>query len=283
VIDLAGPAVSDDAIVVTPGRGEIAVVRSGARSVVCRAYATSPLRLLTPRNHGLAAWIYTSSYGGGLVDGDRLAVRINVGEGAAAYVSTQASSKVYRSPHGTSSETDGRIASNGLLVLAPDPVVCYAGARYRQTQRFELEESASLVALDWMSSGRRAFGERWAFDEYSASLTVRVAGRLIVQDAVVLRKEDGDLADRMRRFEVLAVAVVIGHRLMEATAAIVATAREIPVQLRPDLLVAATPLDGLGCVLRVAGTSTEAVGRTIRAYLGFVPTLLGDDPWARKW
>jgi hypothetical protein len=31
------------------------------------------------------------------------------------------------------------------------------------------------------------------------------------------------------------------------------------------------------------GTSVEAVGRAAREYLRFVPALLGDDPWSRKW
>jgi hypothetical protein len=34
---------------------------------------------------------------------------------------------------------------------------------------------------------------------------------------------------------------------------------------------------------RLLGASAEAVGRAIREYLAFVPALLGDDPWARKW
>ena len=41
----------------------------------------------------------------------------------------------------------------------PDPVICFASSTYRQTQRFDLAESASLVLLDWMSSGRRESGE----------------------------------------------------------------------------------------------------------------------------
>src|SRR5258705_12351701 len=77
-----------------PGRARIGVIRSGSRSVVSRAYATSPLRLLTPANHGHAAWIYTSSFGGGLVDGDRIAMDIDVGRGAAAFISSQASTKI---------------------------------------------------------------------------------------------------------------------------------------------------------------------------------------------
>ena len=115
------------------GRGEIEVVRRpDGCSVVARAYATSPLRLLTPTNHGHAAWIYGSSYGGGLVDGDAVAIDVNVAAGATAFVSTQASTKVYRSFRGARTATVARIGAGGLLVLAPDPVVCDAGARYRQ-------------------------------------------------------------------------------------------------------------------------------------------------------
>src|SRR6266508_3728405 len=110
----------------------LTVTRSGGRSLVHGAYATSPLRLLTPSNHGRAAWVYTSSYGGGLVDGDRIAIDVDVTSGATAFVSTQASTKVYRSPNGTTATLHGRVGPGALLVMAPDPVVCFADARYRQ-------------------------------------------------------------------------------------------------------------------------------------------------------
>src|SRR5688572_14237285 len=74
-----------------PGRGELEIVRGPRRSVVCCALATSPLRLLLPANHGQAAWIYTATYGGGLVDGDSMSLGVTVGPGASAFLSTQAS------------------------------------------------------------------------------------------------------------------------------------------------------------------------------------------------
>ena len=55
---------------------------------------------------------------------------------------------------------------------------------------------------------------------------------------------------------------------------------------RADLLTAAAPLGPngeAGCVIRMAGRSVEEVGRAARTWLHFVPGLLGDDPWARKW
>src|SRR4051812_44461114 len=75
----------------------------GGRSVVTRAAATSPLRLLTPRNAGTGAWLITSSFGGGLLAGDELALSIDVKAGATAYVGSQSSTKVYRCPPGRSS------------------------------------------------------------------------------------------------------------------------------------------------------------------------------------
>lgn len=266
-----------------PGVGELTVTRSGGRSVVNGAYATSPLRLLTPANHGRAAWVFTSSYGGGLVDGDRVCLDIDVGEDAAAFVSTQASTKVYRSPRGTEATLSARIAPGGLLVVAPDPVVCFAGARYRQVQRFELTDTATLVVVDWLSSGRRAFGERWMFDEYETTLAVRNDGRLLVHDALALRTRDGNLAERLGRFEVLVVVTLVGALIRTEAAAIVSSVNARPLSRISDPLIAATALGDRGCVVRIAGTSVERVGRTIREFLRFVPALLDDDPWARKW
>jgi urease accessory protein len=272
-----------EAAAITPGVGLLTVTRSGGRSVVTGAYATSPLRLLTPANHGRAAWVFMSSYGGGLVDGDRVCLDIDVGEDAAAFVSTQASTKVYRSPRGTEAKISARIAPGGLLVLAPDPVVCFAGARYRQGQRVELTDTATLVAVDWLSSGRRAFGERWMFHDYETTLVVRNEGRLLVHDALALRASDGNLAQRLGRFEVFAVVTLVGALVRTEAAAIVSSVNARPLARISDLLIAATALGDRGCVVRIAATSVERVGRTIRELVRFVPALLDDDPWARKW
>jgi urease accessory protein len=267
----------------SPGRGALGIVRdSSGRSVVSRAYATSPLRLLTPSNHGWGAWIYTSSHGGGLVDGDRIELDIGVGPGASAFVSTQASTKVYRSAQGTGMELHARIGADALLVLMPDPVVCFAASRYRQVQHFDLAPTADLVVVDWLSSGRHVCGERWAFDEYVAQLHARVEGTLVVHDSLALRADDGDVRERMGRFDVLAVALLLGPRMRGPSAELITRAGRIPVSRRAEELMAVTRV-GDGCLIRVAGTSVERTGRTLRECVGFVPQLLGDEPWARKW
>lgn len=267
-----------------PGRGSLEVrTRLDGRSVVCRAFAASPLRLLTPANHGRAAWVFTSSFGGGLVDGDRVELDVLVGEGASAYLSTQSSTKVYRSARGTTTALRARVAAGGTLVVMPDPVVCFAQSRYTQMQRFDVESSSRLIVVDWLSAGRAASGERWQFDNYVATLQVAVDGQLAVHDALALRAADGSIAARLERFDVLAVAVVIGEKLRATSAAIVERVGQSPVTRRGDLIVAAAPVGSHGCLLRVAGRSVEQVGIALREHLAIVPSMLGDNPWARKW
>ena len=175
------------------------------------------------------------------------------------------------------------VGRDGLLVLVPDPVVCFASSVYHQTQRANVAEGAGLVLVDWVSSGRRASGERWMFDEYVSRTIVRYKGRLVLHDATALRSADGDLAVRMGRFDVLALVAIVGEAMRSESLALIAQVAEAPIVRRADELIAAAPLGEIGCVLRVAGRSVEHVGRRLRQLLGFVPGLLGDDPWSRKW
>jgi urease accessory protein len=139
------------------------------------------------------------------------------------------------------------------------------------------------VLVDWMSSGRRASGERWMFDEYVSRTVVRASGRLVLHDAIALRSADGDLAARFGRFDVLALLVVVGTAVQREARALVSAVNERPIERRSDELASAAPLGETGCVVRVAGRSVEQVGCRLRQMLGFVPALLGDDPWSRKW
>jgi urease accessory protein len=175
------------------------------------------------------------------------------------------------------------VQSGALLVVAPDPVLCFAGARYRQVQRYHVARDSALVVSDCLLSGRRAAGERWAFEEYRSLLEVTVGDRLLVHDALALRADDGELAERLGRFDALAVAIVIGRALRGEADRLVQASVARAVARRADLLMTATGLAEDGCLVRVAGTSADGVCRALREALQFVPERLGDNPWARKW
>jgi urease accessory protein len=268
------------------GTGSVEIIRNGDRSVVARAIAVSPLRLLTPRNHGCGAWIYAATFGGGLVDGDAVRLDLVVGGGATAMLATQASTKVYRSTRssqGTSYDLNATVSAGAVLAVLPDPVICFAASRYRQHQRIDLGVGASLVFLDWLSAGRRASGERWQFDGYSGRLEVHQDDRLWMLDSTALEGPDGELDGRMGRFNILCLIVLAGPVVASDAARAVSTIASSPIERQARLLIGASSVADGGCIIRIAGVSFEDVAAAAREYLSFVPALLGDDPWARKW
>jgi urease accessory protein len=257
-----------------PGDAVCEVARRGAGSSAVRLVARSPLRLLTPRNHGRAAWLVATSYGGGLVDGDALRLSLRIGAGAAAYLTTQSSTKVY--PGAASHAVDATVDADGLLVSLPEPVVCFAGARYRQDATIRLAPGAGLVWLDALTAGRAARGERWRFDGYRSHVRVDRGGRTVVVDGLVLDPAHGPLARRLGRFDALATLLVVGalrdHVLAAAS----------PVLRGADAVVAPSPIGDDAAVCRVAAISAEALAHALRPILAPVAALLGDDPLARK-
>ncbi len=115
-----------------PGSGALQFEKVRVTTVLTRSIAASPLRLLHPKNSGSAAWVYAATYGGGLLGGDAIALDVHVGAGASAMLSTQASTKIYRSDIPASQRLDVHVADESLLVLLPDPVTPFASSQYVQ-------------------------------------------------------------------------------------------------------------------------------------------------------
>jgi len=169
---------------------DVAEVRGYSRLIACKNI--QPLKLLQPASHSRACHVVLSSYGGGMVAGDIIRLRITGQAGARLIISTQASTKIFRSIDESVAEqhTVGELAENALAVVFPDPVVLQAESRYRQVQEWHLQSSSLLFLVDWFHSGRMDQGERFAFASLHSELRVRVAGRLVVLDRFAFHPEE---------------------------------------------------------------------------------------------
>jgi len=95
-----------------------------------------------------------------------------------------------------------------------------------------------------------------------------------------LEPADGPLEHRLGRFNCVAWAVVIGPLVRAAAIRMAGAFGDAPVVKRADVLLSAAPLENDGVLLRVAGLSAQQVGAVLKQHLNFIPSLLGDDPWA---
>jgi urease accessory protein len=246
-------------------------------------FATSPAKLIATRARGTTCWVYAATLGGGLVGGDEIRLTVDVMTGARALVTTQASTKVYRSLRPATQSVTGTVNEHALLAIVPDPIVCFADADFTQAQQYHLHARASLVVVDWMTSGRHASGERWAFSRYASRLDIRRDAQPVLADALVLERDLDSIAERMGRFDVILTAVLTGPLVSTAVDEILVRTSRSPIVARADLVVSASRLRDGGALLRMAGVSVERLTCALREHLAFLSPLVGDDPWSRKW
>ncbi|KAL1840221.1 hypothetical protein VTJ49DRAFT_704 [Mycothermus thermophilus] len=139
-----------------------------------------PLKLITAMRppETKSALVFLLTYGGGLVGGDRVSLAIEVRPGARLSLATQGHTKIFKSPSPdvvTRQLMRVDVATGGALCLLPDPVQPFAESVYNQVQIFRMARGASLCLLDWVTQGRRAFGEDWSFVRWTGRNEVWLA------------------------------------------------------------------------------------------------------------
>lgn len=252
------------------------------RSFVRRAYAKSPLRFVISRGVAApreAAWVFTTGFGGGLVDGDRIRLDVDVEPGARALVTTPASGKVYRGS--SSSALVASVGRGALLASLPDPIAPFAGASLDQRTVIELDDDASLVLLDGLTAGRLPRNERWSAAKIRSSVEVRRGGRAVLRDALLLDAAAGRPTEaRMARFVALSTLVLAGPLTARLRSAAI-EAHAAPVARGAEVVVAVSARDDLALV-RIAATSAERASEVTRRLLAGLDRALGCDPWTRR-
>ncbi|GAA0161692.1 hypothetical protein LIER_17946 [Lithospermum erythrorhizon] len=293
--------------------GKVVVEKVADKSTVTRCFSKYPLKFIIPRKVGSsqidAVWIYTITYGGGIVSGDSISIDITVGEGCTTVLTTQASTKVYKSVGSKRSDQvlQASIGANSLLVVIPDPVTCFASSRYSQLQMFNIASESSLLLVDWITSGRHESGEKWDFSLYKSSNQIFMGDdNPIFLDTILL--EHGSVVNikqHMQDYQVIAMVVLLGPKLEHVSLQIQEDVKNIMSQHlhapsiggrchsqmhedtfseKPDFIASCSVFGpkGMGVIVRIASTTTESVYNFLRHELRSMEPLLGIPPYTTK-
>ncbi|MDX6597447.1 MAG: urease accessory protein [Gaiellales bacterium] len=175
------------------------------------------------------------------------------------------------------------MAAGGLLALLPDPLVAFAGASVASLVDVDLASGATLVLVDALEAGRVAAGERWEAARCELRIRVRVDGRVVLDDGLLLDPAHGSVARRMGPFDGWATVVMLGPATRTAAGALLATERPAH-RLAPDVayLETVAPIDG-GCLVRIAARSASALAERVAVATSCVAELVGDHPSTRRF
>ncbi|PON68106.1 Urease accessory protein UreD [Trema orientale] len=290
--------------------GKVAVEKVGGKSTVTRCYSKYPLKFIVPNKVGNsktdAVWIYSLTYGGGIVSGDSISCNVAIGDGCTAVLTTQASTKVYKSLGSKSSEQilEARVGSDALLAVIPDPVTCFSTARYIQKQVFRMACGSNLIMVDWVTSGRHESGEKWDFDLYKSTNHIFLEDdEPLFLDTVLLEKGSlSSVAERMLDYQVIAMVVFWGPKLKYIQNQVQEDVRKMMTEqlkfssptsahkrqrtsdhciTKPNFIASSSVFgpEGKGVVVRIVATTTESVYIFLRHQLASLEPLLGVSPY----
>ena len=181
---------------------EVGISEGASHVIGCRSIA--PIRIINPRGQSSSCHVLIANYGGGMVDGDSVCLRVTCREHARLNVGSVGNLQVYRSPaKGCSQTVKGNLERNTLCVFNSDPVVLHSGSRFEQKHEWDMHPESSLLLAEWAIAGRLETGELFAFDEYISEFTVVMDARPLIFDRFQFRPDQLDYGDPalFRRFE----------------------------------------------------------------------------------
>lgn len=201
------------------GTLELTFARQGTETRVTHSRSRSPWHFFPPMSlDGGIAYVMLVNPSGGLVGGDRVAVRMTLGAGAHVLCSTPSANRVYRSDS-SSAEQDIHlhVGPGAILEWVPDLTIPYEHAMFSQSVQVRLKESASLIFWDGMAAGRIARGERWAFARFGNEVRIQTPDGSLVERYALIPRSGGNAVGLVQEWGYIATLYILSDAVGEET------------------------------------------------------------------
>lgn len=180
------------------GRAALRFSRQGVQDL----FQVAPARLMFPHERdGDFPLVVTIATSGGLTGGDRLEFDIEVEAGASITIVSQAAEKLYRAlpdEEPTRIKTNLRLGASSNCEWLAQEAILFDRSRMHRSLDVDLGSGARMLAIEMLTLGRGAMGERYAEGLIHDSWRIRRDGRLIWADT--LRCKGDFEAERRKPF-----------------------------------------------------------------------------------
>ena len=182
------------------GELELVVAVRGGRSMAAHQYHRGALRVLRPHyldDSGQVCFVLVNP-GGAYLGADLYAIDVEVGAGARLLLTTQSATKIYRTPGSFAEQRMTlRLGEGAQLELAPDQLIAYREASYRQNTHITVRPSSCLVMAEVVTPGWSPDGASFRYEELRLRTEIHVATsggtELLALDNLLIRPPLNDV------------------------------------------------------------------------------------------
>ncbi|MDQ8726984.1 urease accessory protein UreD [Bradyrhizobium sp. LHD-71] len=252
--------------------------RSGRRTILAELNRRAPLlvqqALYWDEEMPLLPCVPIISNSGGILQGDRYAIEIDLDDGAEAHITTQAATKIHEMDANFAAQTQRIVlAAGAYLEYLPHPVIPHRHARFVTHTHIVIDPSATALYSEILLPGRKYYGggEVFAYDLFSSLLhAARPDGAALFAEKFIIEPQASDVANIavMGPFHVLANVLLLTPPVH---------AERIFEQVQPVLDMehgwacgASRLPNNAGLLYRVLGMESQVVRAKVRAFWSLV-------------
>ena len=253
------------------GELELVVTERAGKSVASHQYHRGALRVLRPHyldGSGQVCYVLVNP-GGAYLGADLYVIDVEVADGAELLLATQSATKIYRTPGSFAEQRMRlRLGEGARLELAPDQVIAYREASYRQNTHVTVRPSSSLIMAEVVTPGWSPDGVPFRYEELRLRTEIHVESGgdsgLLALDNVLIRPPLDDVTGMafMEGFSHLGSLIVVDPRVDQALADDlheITTAHDAYT----GISLTAPVLGTAGLVLRSLSNGTEQLNRLL--------------------
>src|SRR5690625_1860184 len=152
------------------------------------------------------------------LDGDTYSMTVSLDEGAELTLTTQSSTKVYKTLHSHAyQETTFYLKKDSYLEYLPDALIAYKDAKYYQKNVVHMAEGATLLYSDIVTPGWSPEGKQFSYDMLRLKNEIYMEGELVAFDHIKLQPGEQDMTGLgfMEGYTHLGSFIVIGEKTDE--------------------------------------------------------------------
>jgi len=169
------------------------------KTVVKEQYSKVPLftqrALYLEESLPSMAYIHIMSPSGGILQGDRYRMDIELKNKACAHITTQGATRVYRMERNYATQIVNVFVDDGsYLEFIPDQIIPYRDSRFYQTANLKVHDNGTMIYSEMIVPGRVASGESFQYDIcYMKALAKNQKNTLRFIDVAILEPKKRNL------------------------------------------------------------------------------------------
>lgn len=238
---------------------ELTAAKKHSKTIISSCYYEGALKITRPVYlEKDSPSIYLIHVGGGYVNGDVYRTNLALEEGAELAVTTQSSTKVYKTPKQPVCQYTNIVLGKGsVLEYLPDPLIAYEGARFIQETDVTISEGSSFFYSDIITPGWAEDGRLFSYDWIRSKLKVYKEKKLVLLDHLLLEPDEGlGGIMQMEGYTHVGTFLILHSK---ADKRFIDAMYEILAELKGDVQFGLSRLPEDGAILRILARSSGSI------------------------